>query len=105
MKKLLVLASLLTSIASAQAMDGNMIFLVISAPTIGTTSISMAISPEAGWCKEARQIIADGQEYNLTGELTPYLEAKMKLVQELEADLSADEAIDMLIEGAVSVLN
>lgn len=53
--------------------------------------------------KEANQIMADGQEYSLTGELTPFLESNVNGLQE-QSDLSTDEAVIVLMEKAAEIL-
>ncbi len=105
MKKIIVMMALIISSVSAQANEVST--KVIKAPFLATYFVSYTIGTTTSGiniCKEAQQIIADGEEYTLTGELTPYLKQSVEALQAQSDDLSTDEAVDLLIEKAVSIL-
>jgi hypothetical protein len=108
MKKTLFLMALAMSSLSVQANDITKSPLDATIFPFGMTAYSTIstgmTSSGLDYCKEAKQIIADGQEYALTGELTPFLEVNVKNVKDQLGDLSTDEAVDLLIEKAVSIL-
>lgn len=53
---------------------------------------------------EALMIINDSQEYE-AGKVSVFLEQKIKVVQEINPNLSESEAVGVLLEVAMTVLN
>ena len=76
--------------------------LVTSAVTVGTSEVSsLSISMPK---REAQKIQLQVQEYNQTGEVTPYLAEKIAVVHSVDQTLSMDEAVDVLIDASLIIL-
>ena len=103
MKTALLLMALVTSSFSAQANINRTLLEFSSSPVISTLGTTLYISMSDS-AKEARQVMADGQEYTLSGELTPFLGENVKNVQ-AHADVSVDEAVDILMDLADELLS
>ena len=106
MKKALVMMALIVSSVSAHA-EISVSAKITGAPFVTTIATTLGTGMmSSGWslCKEARQIIAEGEEYTLTGQLAPYLNQSVEILQAESDDLSTDEAVDLLVEKAVSIL-
>lgn len=105
MKKVIIMMALIVSSVSAHATSASA--KIAGAPIVSTFVTTYGTGMlTSGWSlsKEAHQIIADGEEYALTGQMTPYLKQNVESLQAQSDDLSTDEAVDLLIEKAFSIL-
>jgi hypothetical protein len=107
MKKALVLMALVMGSFSVQANElspsSEATLFPFAMTIMSTISTRMTLS-DYNYCKEAQQIMADANEYTVTGELAPYLKQSVEIVQAQSEGLSTAEAVDLLIEKAVSIL-
>lgn len=73
--------------------------------TLSTTATTLypAASTEE-MSKSARRIVADIEEFNQTGEISPKLQQSVNILQEENNYLSVQDALDILIERAESIL-
>ncbi len=100
MKKLVIAVTLLlSSNAFAHGLSPSEVYTILttastSAPTAATSEMS---SP-------ARKALAHIEEYSQSGELSIELQEMVKNLQLLDKSLSLEEALDLLIESAVSKL-
>lgn len=106
-KSLLILAIVLTTF-SGHASEGvtpvQMTLSPIFSPFMITGSLTTFTSM-GGTAKVAHQIINDGQEFALTGELSPFLSEGVSVIQAQFAELSSEEAVDLLFIQANEFLN
>jgi hypothetical protein len=55
-------------------------------------------------CKEAAQVLVDGQEYAQSGKMTAFLAGKISNVKSSDESLSTEEALDVLVDTALEIL-
>lgn len=75
-------------------------------PFLGTSLTALSFegtSKLSGVQKALQAVVNDAQEFHQSGIASPALEQSIKNVQELQ-DVSDEEAVDMLLETAESVL-
>lgn len=97
-KSILVLALTLSSQVFAYSVTDS------SAITTALPLISTLSTAESLNAQKAQVVMNDAQEYLLTGEQSPFLAQKINEIQAAHG-VSADEAFDLLIEAAESLLN
>ena len=107
MKTLLIVLSLMAAMTSNEAhadagtFSANYVVPVTLSPLLpfaATTALSSALSTMADE-RQAKQIMAEGQEYLQTGEMGILIAQKVEQLQE-EQEMSDDEAVDTLLNAA-----
>jgi len=68
-----------------------------------TEATSLAVSSKSQKA-EAQRIQNEAQLYLQTGKTSLFLESKIQMAKELDATLSDDEAVDLLIEASKIIL-
>lgn len=107
MKKLMLAVALTATVSQAhalQAIAGTYISGSLGASTIGGMTTS-GKECEIIVCKEALQVLNDGQNYIQSGKMSAFLAEKIKNIQSVNVELSDEEALDALIQDAESILN
>jgi hypothetical protein len=111
MNKIVLAAALLTMAHTAFAFDATSetmasiseeIFFTTAITSVGSEATSFSTSEAKK--AEARKILNDIQEYNLTGSITALIAEKIAIVHSLDKDLSVDESVDFLIEASEAIL-
>lgn len=114
MKTLLLALTLLISTQTfadeGEGMFSTMAGVAISSSpfiTTGTPSITSAeISKMSGMnLKVAKIIINDAQDYIQNGDMNVFLASRVSLIQQESPEMSAAEAVDVLLEMAEQFLN
>ncbi len=111
MKKLILMVTLVTSVASfnanaLQAIAGTYIVGTIAGLSLGVSSTIYGPDCVLGQahCKEAVQILADSQEYMQSGEMSALLAEKVKQVQADNKMASEEDAVDALNQVSLELL-
>lgn len=112
MKKLFIMMTLMTSISSFNAGAGEVVGMVLGGGTVlvsavaSTSGVLTSLGLECNFmvCKEANQVIEDTQIYSQTGELSVFLNQKIKDVQTLNNEFSEEEALDLLVSNSLAIL-
>lgn len=113
MKKMIVISalSLMTSTAfasnfSEQTLVNSTVQTVanVIADMIMVTSRATSIATTENRKIEAQMIQNDIQDYAQNGTMSVYLASKIQMVNEVNADLSIEESIDVLILASESLL-
>lgn len=112
MKKAILLLTLVSSMTafaesdSIFAASANVTFMPTASIGVSTIGLASSSGHECSWmvCKEAAQVLVDGQEYIQSGTVTAFLDSKIKNVQATDATLSSDEAFDVLVNEAQAIL-
>ncbi|AUN97412.1 hypothetical protein C0V70_04665 [Bacteriovorax stolpii] len=114
MKKTIVIAalSLSTTLASAatfseQTLANSTIQTVanVVANMIVISSQASSIATTENRKMEAQMIQNDIQDYAVNGTISVYLASKIEMVKSVNAELSTEESIDVLILASESILN
>lgn len=106
MKKLMLALALTATVSQAhalQAIAGTYLFASLGASTIGGMTTS-GKECEIIVCKEATQVLEDGQSYIQSGEMSAFLSGKVRDVQAVYTEMSDGEALDALISDAELIL-
>lgn len=79
---------------------------IVGTVTSATESIiaSLLATSSGSVHKEAAQLINDAQEFIQSGNMTPFLSQKIKLVESLDSGMSDLEALDALISASEKLL-
>jgi ABC-type transporter MlaC component len=110
MKNLMLITALLVMSQASMAFQATSQTLAYTAAEIiVTTAVTVAsseVSTLASQLKkqEAQKIERDAQDYILNGSLSPYLEGKIAAVKTLDASLSDNESVDVLLEATKIIL-
>lgn len=100
MKTLIVLIAVTFSINSFAQQPSYQSTLGMGAASGILTSTTSGIKPFG----KAEAVIRDANEYYMNGTITIYLAEQIQNIQ-AENDVSADEAIDMLVETSKEILS
>lgn len=105
MKKMIMGMALLSTIVSMNAQAGAVAgsSLVYTSAGVGLVS-TFAHCAESNCKLQAEQVLVDGQNYLASGEVTVYLNQKIKDIQASHPDLSAEEALEVLIDASEKIL-
>lgn len=105
MKKILAILVISTSINAyalqafvATEVGGSLIFSTVGGMTTAGKECEIMV------CKEAVQVVNDAQNYLQTGEISIFLALKLNETQLSHESLSEIEALDLVIENALTVL-
>jgi hypothetical protein len=103
MKNLLAIIALATTITSVTASETRTYQVVT---TYQGATFATVTGCDRGACKaEAQHILADGQDYILSGKASLYLQSKIKDAQAVNSELSESEALELLINASQEILN
>lgn len=113
MKKLIILAmATLISGRSFALEAGTNALAYTLAQTIYTAALGLATTEATSLATssknqkaEAVRIQNEAQMYIQSGKTTLFLESKIQVAKDLDASLSDDEAVDLLIEASNIILN
>jgi hypothetical protein len=111
MKKLLVFTVLLISFNAFSYSTTQLVAytlaetIYVTAITGATIEVSSNITSSTEQRKEAVKIQNEVQNYYQSGELSPFLAAKLEVVAKIDASLSEEEALDALLESTLIILN
>jgi hypothetical protein len=112
MKKLMIMLTLTTSLASfsasaLEAIAGTYLVGTAAMASLGVTSSVKGLDCTLGQgaCKEATQVLADTQDYLQSGELSAFLAEKIKFIQVEDKSVSEQEALDALNAASLKILN
>jgi hypothetical protein len=114
MKMLIIMVTLVTSLtsftASANEVSSKVTMLPIASilgPFISSYYAGLTTSGkecDVMVCKEANQVVQDTLGYLQNGELSVYLNQKIKDIQSLDSSLSEVEALEILVSRSVEIL-
>ena len=90
------------SVTDAVTGVANSLVSTTSSPFLTSTAITMGAQMEK---VQAEAVINDAQDMLQTGEVSLFLSQKIQEAQAQNLDLSVDEALDLLIESAQSILS
>lgn len=79
--------------------------LYTTAAGIMTTEASTLAISSKNQKAEARKIQNDAQNYYMSGMASIFLESKIQIAKELQAGLSEEEAVDLLVEASQIILD
>ncbi|MBC7713416.1 MAG: hypothetical protein H7177_08755 [Rhizobacter sp.] len=111
MKKLMIMITLGTTLASFNANALQAIAASYAVASLAMTSLGVTSSVKGldctlgqGACKEAAQVIEDTQNYQQSGQLSAFLSQKIKDIQSLDSSVSDEEALDALTSVSAQML-
>lgn len=108
MKSLIAGLMLTLSVSGAHATDwGDFTVKVTLAQTIAVVvqhTLQATTNFTSNRESYAKQIQNDVQDYNQTGEASPFLAERILFVQSVNADLSEQESVDVLLIASETVL-
>lgn len=84
-------------------LSANVLAYSVPTPTLFVTEATLSTSG-LKLLKQAEMVLNDSQEFIQTGNLTAFLGQKIKDTQSLNAGISKEEALDLLISDAESQL-
>jgi len=109
MKSLIAGLMLTLSVSGAHATDwGDFTVKVTLAQTIAVVvqqTLQATTKFSSNRDAYAKQIQNDVQDFNQTGEASPFLAERIAFVQTVNADLSEQESVDVLLAASEIVLN
>jgi hypothetical protein len=78
--------------------------VLISTQTFASSFGASSFITSGNICKEARDTINDTQNYILSGQLSVSLQQKLIDLKKQNAELSTEEALDLLVSNAEEVI-
>lgn len=111
MKKIILALTLVVMAQSTFAFDATSkivgslaVEVVFSTAITSVTSEISSFSMSDAKRKEAQKILVEIQDYNQTGHITLFLGEKISIIKSIDASLSNDDSVDVLIAVSEFIL-